>query len=123
MLKKLINKGIDSTPNIFKFGASKLKNKTINRALNSEIADLVVNEAQGRARKKYNIPTCSVKKMGGISNFQIEQAFKKIDDEDLLNNFVGVFPFNLHEQIHQSCRYDQRCQKISIHNCKYRCSW
>ena len=94
MLKKLINKGIDSTPNIFKFGASKIKNKTINRALNSEIADLVVNEAQGRARKKYNIPTCSVKKMGGISNFQIEQAFKKIDDEDLLNNFVGVFPSN-----------------------------
>ena len=32
--------------------------------------------------------------MGGISNFQIEDAFKKIDDEDLLNNFVGVFPSN-----------------------------
>ena len=32
--------------------------------------------------------------MGGISNFQIEQAFKKIDEEDLLNNFVGVFPSN-----------------------------
>ena len=32
--------------------------------------------------------------MGGISNFQIEEAFKKIDDEDLLNNFVGVFPSN-----------------------------
>ena len=51
--KKLINKGIDNIPNIFKFGASKIK-KTINRALNSEIADLVVNEGQGRARKKYN---------------------------------------------------------------------
>ena len=32
--------------------------------------------------------------MGGISNFQIEKAFKKIDDEDLLDNFVGVFPSN-----------------------------
>ena len=32
--------------------------------------------------------------MRGISNFQIEEAFKKIDDEDLLNNFVGVFPSN-----------------------------
>ena len=32
--------------------------------------------------------------MGGISNFQIENAFKKINDEDLLNNFVGVFPTN-----------------------------
>ena len=30
--------------------------------------------------------------MGGISNFQIEEAFKKIDDQDLLDNFVGVFP-------------------------------
>ena len=32
--------------------------------------------------------------MGGISNFQIEEAFKKIGDEDLLKNFVGVFPSN-----------------------------
>ena len=39
-------------PNIFKFGASKIKNKTVNRALNSEIADLVVNEAQKKVRKK-----------------------------------------------------------------------
>ena len=52
--KKIINKGIDNIPNIFKFGASKIKNKTINNALNSEIADLVVNEAQNRARKKYD---------------------------------------------------------------------
>ena len=52
--KKVINKGIDNIANIFKFGASKIKNKTINNALNSEIADLVVNEAQGRATKKYD---------------------------------------------------------------------
>ena len=32
--------------------------------------------------------------MGGISNFQIEEAFKKIDDKDLLDYFVGVFPSN-----------------------------
>ena len=30
--------------------------------------------------------------MGGISNYRIEDAFKKIGDEDLLENFVGVFP-------------------------------
>ena len=29
--------------------------------------------------------------MAGISNFQIEKAFKKIGDKDLLENFVGVF--------------------------------
>ena len=52
--EKLINKGIDNIPNIFKFGVSKIKNKNAQRALNSEIADLIVNGAQGRARKKYN---------------------------------------------------------------------
>ena len=30
--------------------------------------------------------------MGGILNFQIENAIKKIGDEDLLDNFVGVIP-------------------------------
>ena len=32
--------------------------------------------------------------MGGISNFAIENAFKKINHPDLLDNFVGVFPSN-----------------------------
>ena len=32
--------------------------------------------------------------MGGISNFPIEDAFKKIGDEDLLENFFWVFPSN-----------------------------
>ena len=30
--------------------------------------------------------------MGGISNIQIEKAFRDLDDPDLLDNFVGVFP-------------------------------
>ena len=52
--KKLINQGIDNIPNIFKFGVSKIKNKNAQKVLNSEKEDLVVNEAQGRARKKNN---------------------------------------------------------------------
>ena len=52
--KKLLNKGINNIPNIFKFSVSKIKNKNAQKALNSEIADLIGNEAQGRARKKYN---------------------------------------------------------------------
>ena len=52
--KKLINKGIYNTQSLFKFGASKIKNKKVKKALNSEIADMVVSEAQGRAGKKYN---------------------------------------------------------------------
>ena len=35
-----------------------------------------------------------LKKVAGISNFQIEETFKEIGDEDLLKNFVGVFPSN-----------------------------
>ena len=30
----------------------------------------------------------------GISNFQIEEAFKNIGDKDIDNNFVGVFTSN-----------------------------
>ena len=30
----------------------------------------------------------------GIRNFQIEEALKNIGDEDINNNFVGVFPSN-----------------------------
>ena len=33
-------------------------------------------------------------KMAAISNFQIEDGIKKIGDEDLLENFVWVFPSN-----------------------------
>ena len=50
--KKLINKGIDSIPNIFKFGVSKIKNKNVRRAMTSDIADMVVDEAQNRAKNK-----------------------------------------------------------------------
>ena len=32
--------------------------------------------------------------MGGISNFQTENAIKKIGDEDLSDNFVALFPSN-----------------------------
>ena len=51
--KKLINKGIDSIPNIFKFGISKIKNKDVRKAMTSDIADMVVEEAQNRAKNKY----------------------------------------------------------------------
>ena len=43
---------------------------------------------------KINRKLYSIKKMGGISNFQIEDSIKRIGDEDLLNSFVGVFPSN-----------------------------
>ena len=40
--------------NIFKFGASKIKSKNVRNAMKSEIADMVVEEAQNRAKNKYD---------------------------------------------------------------------
>ena len=42
----------------------------------------------------YYILKKSLTKMGGISNFQIEDAIKTIGDQDLLENLVGAFPSN-----------------------------
>ena len=51
--KKLISKGIDHIPTIFKFGVSKIKNKNVKKALSSDIADIVVDKVQNRAKNKY----------------------------------------------------------------------
>ena len=51
--KKIINKTIDNIPNIFKFGVSKIKNKNVQQAMASEIANLVVEEVQNKAKNKY----------------------------------------------------------------------
>ena len=39
-------------PNIFKYGVSKIKNKNVKRAMNSDIANMVVDEAQNKINKK-----------------------------------------------------------------------
>ena len=51
--KRLMKKGIDNIPNMFKFGLSK-KKKNLNRALNSEVADMVAEEAQKTVANKCN---------------------------------------------------------------------
>ena len=50
--KKLIDKGIENIPNIFKYGVSKIKNTNVQRALNSDMADYVIEETQNQAKKK-----------------------------------------------------------------------
>ena len=52
--RRLINKGTDNIPNIFKFGVSKIKNKKLKKALDSEVADMVVEEAQKKVANKYD---------------------------------------------------------------------
>ena len=51
--KKLIDKRTESLPeSLSKFGSSKIKNKNIQRALDSDIANHVVEEAQNRAQNQ-----------------------------------------------------------------------
>ena len=52
--KTLIDKGIESLPDIVKFGAWKIKNKNMRRALDSDIANYIVEEAQNRAQNQLN---------------------------------------------------------------------
>ena len=52
MEKKLIDKGIENIPNIFKYGVSKIKNTNVQRALNSDMADYVIEETQNQAKNK-----------------------------------------------------------------------
>ena len=44
--KKIIDKGIKNIPNILKYGVSKIKNKNVQRTLESDIADYIVEEVQ-----------------------------------------------------------------------------
>ena len=52
--KKLIDKGVENIPNIVRYGSSKIKNKNVQRALNSDIANYVVEETQNKAKNKVN---------------------------------------------------------------------
>ena len=51
---KIMNKAIDNIPNIFKFAASKIKNKNVRNALQSQIINIVVKEAKNKAKNKYD---------------------------------------------------------------------
>ena len=44
--KKLIDEGIKQIPNTYKYGTSKIKNANVQRALNSGLVNIVVDETQ-----------------------------------------------------------------------------
>ena len=52
--KKIINKGIDNIPSIFKFEVSKIKNKNVKKAMTSDIANMVVDEVQNKPKNRYS---------------------------------------------------------------------
>ena len=49
--KRLMDDGIKHTPELCKFGTSKIKNKNLKRALGSDIANYAVKEAKKKAVK------------------------------------------------------------------------
>ena len=56
-----------------------------------------------------------------ISNFQIEEAFKNIVDEDISNNFVGVFPSNyMNKFIDHKIMISGKKGKVPVPYSKYR---
>ena len=51
--KKLINKGVDNIPNIFKYVVSIIKNKNLKKAKSSDIASMVVDDDQNKISNKF----------------------------------------------------------------------
>ena len=52
--QKLIDKGIENIPNLVRYGSSKIKNKNVQQALDSDIANYIVEETQNKAQNKLN---------------------------------------------------------------------
>ena len=52
--KKLIDKGTENILNLVRYGSSKIKNRNIQRALNSGITNYVVEETQNKAKNRVN---------------------------------------------------------------------
>ena len=52
--KKIIDEGKKQLPNLFRYRISKIKNKNVQRALNSDIANYVVEETQNKGKNKLN---------------------------------------------------------------------
>ena len=67
-------------------------------------------------RQSYVITVQKKKKMSkGIPNIQIETALKNINDEDLNDNFVGVFPANEINRFtdHKSVIFEKKANILS----------
>ena len=83
----MIEKEIKHAPEVYKIGTSKFKNQNLEKALESDVANYIVWEARKKSKQKIDINNI-------FGNFQFEEAFKNINDENIDDNFVGVFHSN-----------------------------
>ena len=51
--KKIIAQGIKHAPDPYKYGTSKIRNKKVQKALNSDIANYIVTETQNTAMDNF----------------------------------------------------------------------
>ena len=57
----------------------------------------------------------------GISNLQIEKAFKELNDQDIDENFVGVFPTNhMNRFIDYKTMISKKKRKVPLYHSKHR---
>ena len=54
MEKKLIDEKVKHAPEPYKLGASKIKNKSVKKALESDVADYIVKETQKEVKEDVN---------------------------------------------------------------------
>ena len=52
--EKIVDEGIKYAPDLYKYGTSKIKNNKIRQALNSDIANYMVEEAQNKTKSSAN---------------------------------------------------------------------
>ena len=65
-----------------------MTNKTLKKPLESDVANYVTGKVEE------NLFGWLKKTSKGILNQQTEKAFKELNDQDIDENFVGVFPVN-----------------------------
>ena len=50
----MIDEGIKHAPELYKFGTSKIKNKNMKRALNSDVANYIITETPKKVKDNLN---------------------------------------------------------------------
>ena len=94
--QKLIDEGIMQAPNLYRLRTPKIKNINVKKALESDVANYLVEETQQKTKnKKKKIYLVGyTKRVKVLVMFKLKKTFKNIGDGDINNNFVAAFPSN-----------------------------
>ena len=98
--QKLIDEGIMQAPNLYRLRTSKIKNINVKKALESDVANYLVEVTQQKKKKKKKKKNIKIyllgykKRVKVLVMFKLKKTFKNIGDCDINNNFVAAFPSN-----------------------------